>query len=84
MMLPDKTYKAAGYDPRQPLLQMPDFNSLIASSQEHQVPIFELTAKQLEQQGSVLANTQASQKQFQQLFDAAADRVLRIVNASST
>jgi len=84
MMLPAKTYKAAGFDPRQPLLQMPDFNSLIASSQEHQVPIFELTAKQLEQQGSVLANTQASQRQFKQLFDEAADRVLRVVNASGT
>jgi hypothetical protein len=82
MMMSAKIYKAAGYDPRQPLLQMPDFNSLIASSQEHQVPIFELTPQQLEQQGSVLANTQASQAQFRKLFDEAADRVLRVVDAS--
>jgi cellulose biosynthesis protein BcsQ len=82
MMMSAKTYKTAGYDPRRPLLQMPDFNSLIASSQEHQVPIFELTPRQLEQQGSVLANTQASQAQFRRLFDEAADRVLRVVDES--
>ena len=82
MMMSAKTYRAAGFDPREPLLQMPDFNSLIASSQEHQVPIFELTPQQLEQQGSVLANTQASQAQFRKLFDEAADRVLRVLDAN--
>jgi hypothetical protein len=49
MMMPDNVYKAAGFDPCQPMLQMPDFNSLIASSQEHQVPIFELTPQQAEE-----------------------------------
>ena len=49
MSMAAETYQAAGYSPDEPLLQMPDFNSLIASSQEHQVPIFELTATQLEQ-----------------------------------
>jgi cellulose biosynthesis protein BcsQ len=81
MMMPADVYKAASFNPRQPMLQMPDFNSLIASSQEHQVPIFELTPQQLEQQGRVLANTQASQTQFKQLFDEAADRVLRVLDA---
>lgn len=82
MMMSARTYKAAGFDQDQPLLQMPDFNSLIASSQEHQVPIFELTPQHLEQQGRVLAITQASQKQFRELFDEAADRVLRVVDAN--
>jgi alpha-galactosidase len=77
-----RTYKAAGFDPDRPLLQMPDFNSLIASSQEHQVPIFELTPQQLEQQGRVLAITQTSQDRFRTLFDEAADRVLRVVDAN--
>lgn len=81
MMMSARTYKAAGFDQDQPLLQMPDFNSLIASSQEHQVPIFELTPQHLEQQGRVLAITQASQKRFRELFDEAADRVLRVVDA---
>ncbi|MES2294048.1 MAG: AAA family ATPase [Pseudomonadota bacterium] len=81
MMLPATAYSAAGYEPSEPLLQMPDFNSLIASSQRHQVPIFELTAAQLEQQGRVLKTTQVSQKAFKALFSEAADRVLQIVDA---
>ncbi|KJV07045.1 regulatory protein [Elstera litoralis] len=83
LMLEDAIYEAAGYDPRQPILQMADFNSLIARSQEHQVPIFELTPEQLEQVGSVLASTQESQRQFAKLFDMAADRVIRVVDAIS-
>jgi cellulose biosynthesis protein BcsQ len=81
MMLASKVYKDAGFDPVEPLLQMPDFNSLIASSQEHQVPIFELTAQQLEQQGRVLTTTQASQKVFKGLFEEAAERVLKVLDA---
>ena len=81
MFLSDEIYQAAGFDPSQPLLQMPDFNSLIASSQEHQVPIFELTPQQLDQQGRVLANTQASQQNFRELFNEAADRVLLMLDA---
>ncbi|MFC0147358.1 hypothetical protein ACFSUK_28110 [Sphingobium scionense] len=60
---------------------MPDFNSLIARSQEHQVPIFELTPEQLEQAGSVLASSQKSQDQFRQLFNDAAKRTIKVVDA---
>lgn len=82
MMLPTKVYKKAGYDPTEPLVQMADFNSLIAKSQQHQVPIFELTAKQLEQQGQVLETTQESQAEFRKLFEMAAKRVLGVIDAS--
>jgi cellulose biosynthesis protein BcsQ len=78
MLLDMSVYADAGFSPETPLLQMSDFNSLIASSQEHQVPIFELTPKQLEQQGRVLAITQTSQAQFRVLFKEAAQRVLQI------
>ena len=81
MMLDRKIYEAAGIAPDHPILQMPDFNSLIAKSQEHQVPIFELTAEQLEQVGTVLANTQKSQKEFEKLFSEAADKVIAAINA---
>lgn len=81
MLLPGEIYKAAGFDPHQPLLQMPDFNSLIASSQRHQVPIFELTASQLDQVGRVLETTQASQDNFRALFKEAAERVLLMIDA---
>jgi cellulose biosynthesis protein BcsQ len=81
MLMKDDVYKTAGYDVSQPLLQMPDFNSLIASSQEHQVPIFELTPKQLEQQGRVLEITRASQTEFRKLFEEAADHVISALDA---
>ena len=81
LMLDPSDYAAGGYDPRQPILQMPDFNSLIARSQEHQVPIFELTAAQLQQVGSVLDSSQASQSQFKHLFKEAAERTIRVVDA---
>lgn len=81
MMLPPEVYEAGGYIPSDPILQMPDFNSLIARSQEHQVPIFELTADQLQQVGRVLDTTQGSQEDFRKLFDQAADRTLRVIDA---
>jgi cellulose biosynthesis protein BcsQ len=80
MVLPDAVYHAAGFEPHEPLLQMPDFNSLIARSQEHQVPIFELTDAQLDQVGIVLDTTKASMDRFRDLFSEAADRVLRIID----
>jgi hypothetical protein len=83
MMLGDAVYKNAGYDPHEPILQMPDFNSLIARSQEHQVPIFELTAEQLQQVGRVLDITQGSQEDFRKLFAQAAERTIRVVDAVS-
>ena len=81
MTMAAETYEKAGFSPAEPLLQMPDFNSLIASSQEHQVPIFELTAEQLEQKGRVLEITQRSQEEFRRLFSTAADRVISAINA---
>lgn len=84
MLLDPKIYDRAAYLPHEPILQMPDFNSLIASSQQHQVPIFELTAEQLEQEGRVLTNTQASQQEFKKLFEVAAQRVISVVDANRT
>ncbi len=81
LMLDASVYQSGGYDPGQPILQMPDFNSLIARSQEHRVPIFELTADQLEQVGSVLSSSQASQAQFKYLFEEASKRIIRTIDA---
>jgi cellulose biosynthesis protein BcsQ len=78
MMLPDRTYRAAGFAPQEPLLQMPDFNALIARSQEHQVPVFELTDAQLHQAGVVLERTKESMSSFRDLFSEAADKVIQL------
>lgn len=79
MMLSDEVYKKAKFDPIQPLLQMADFNSLIARSQEHRVPIFALTDAQLSQVGVVLKATKKSMKEFEKLFSKAADRTINAI-----
>jgi cellulose biosynthesis protein BcsQ len=81
MMLPDATYTAAGLKVGEPLLQMSDFNGLIAQSQKHNAPVFALTDAQLEQTGIVLERTKKSMKEFAKLFGEAADRVIKLINA---
>lgn len=80
MMLPLAAYESAGFTPNKPLLQMPDFNSLIARSQENQVPIYELTDKQLQQEGIVLERTKKSMREFRKLFTSAAAKVNKIAD----
>ena len=85
MMLSPQVYEKAGYKPHEPLLQMPDFNSLIAKSQKHRVPVFALSDNQLEQTGIVLETTRNSMNKFKDLFSQAAKRVVcAIENATLT
>ena len=89
----DKAPKSASHPPIQPsffpefvydsvvsrpLLQVPDFNSLIARSQEHNAPVFDLTDEQLQQDGVVLETTKKSMNQFRALFAEGADRIIAL------
>lgn len=68
----------------QPLLQVSDFNSLIALSQKHQTPIFDLSDEQIGQQGVILANTKTSMERFRALFDEGAEQIITLTkNAES-
>lgn len=78
LLLDDQNYKEANADPSEPILQMSDFNALIARSQEHQVPVFELTDDQLRQAGVVLERTKESMERFRELFEEAADKVIAL------
>jgi cellulose biosynthesis protein BcsQ len=80
MLLPDSVYTAAQIELWQPLIQMSDFNSLIALSQKYKVPIFGLTAEQLGQTGIVLERTKRSMKRFYDLYSEGADRIIAIIN----
>jgi cellulose biosynthesis protein BcsQ len=80
MLLPAATYKIAGTKPNKPIIQMSDFNSLIALSQKHKSPIFALSDKQLEQTGVVLKRTKKSMHQFRELYSAGADRIIAIID----
>ena len=62
-----------------PILQMPDYNSLIARSQEHKAPIFELTDPQLEHAGEVLKQTKKSMHRFQKLYSEGVDRIMVLI-----
>ncbi len=82
MLLPERIYEKYGAPLGKPLIQMSDFNSLIALSQKHKMPIFDLSDEQLEQTGIVLRATKKSMLQFKELYDKGASRILKIINAS--
>lgn len=78
-MLDPKVFKArSGADPWTPLLEVQDFNSLIALSQEHLVPVYALTAAQIDQKGAVWDQTNASMKIFHDAFAGCADKIIAL------
>lgn len=84
MMLPDQTYKDQGVGSGFCLATIPDFNTLIAKSQEAQTPVFALTPEQIGQVGVVLETTLKSRDNFKQIFSELADKVIGLTdNASS-
>lgn len=67
-----------GSDPWIPIMEVPDFNSLVALSQEHQVPVYAFTAAQLDQKGAVWEQTKESMKVFEDAFSACADKLIKL------
>jgi cellulose biosynthesis protein BcsQ len=78
MLMPAEAYASIGLADGKPLLQMSDFNGLIALSQKHKVPVFALSDTQLEQTGVVLQRTKTSMNKFRTLFSEAADRIIAL------
>lgn len=83
MVLSEAAYEAVGLEPGDPVLQLSDFNSLIALSQKHQAPIFALTDEQLEQTGIVLERTKKSMHNFFELFDNSANTISKLIENES-
>lgn len=81
MMLPLQLYKDQGINGSFSLTKISNFNSLIALSQEHRTPIYELTAQQLRQTGVVLKNNQAKQQEFRKTFSDLADKIIALSSA---
>ena len=79
MLLDKSAYEAADCPLGKPLLQMSDFNSLIALSQEHSAPIFDMSDRQLGQTGIVLEATKKSMLEFRTLYSDAADRIKNLI-----
>ncbi|AKS18135.1 AAA family ATPase [Xanthomonas campestris pv. campestris] len=78
-MLDIAQYQArAGSPPWQPIMEVADFNSLIALSQDHQVPVYALTAEQVDQQGAVWTQTQKNMGVFGKAFEECAEKVIAL------
>ncbi len=77
MMMPEVSYADVSVN-SEPfnLANIADFNSLIARSQDYNVPIFELTDSQLETVGTVLKNMKQSRSDFRTLFENLATSVV--------
>ena len=83
-MLPDQVYGEENVGAAFCLATIPDFNTLIAKSQDHQTPVFALTPEQIGQSGTVLKNTLKSRDNFKQIFSELADKIIRLtIHASS-
>lgn len=57
------------------LINIADFNSLIAQSQKHNKPVFALTDAQIEQVGVILKTMKESRDSFKSSFDALANTI---------
>jgi cellulose biosynthesis protein BcsQ len=82
MMLPEQVYAEQEIDDNFCLTKISNFNSLIALSQEHQTPIYDLTPEQLRQTGVVLRNNQEKQKEFRKTFSYLADKIIGLTSAA--
>jgi chromosome partitioning protein len=79
MMLPPAMFTAAGPgDTPYNLANIADFNTLIAQSQIHNVPVFALTDAQIERVGVVLANMIANRENFRNTFSNLAQCVINL------
>lgn len=78
MLLSNEAYNSIRIRLGEPLLQMSDFNSLIALSQQHKAPIFALSDEQLGQTGVVLKITKKSMRSFRKLYSEGADRIIAL------
>lgn len=65
-------------EPYEPIMEVADFNSLIAESQDHQVPVYALTAEMLKQGGAVWDQTEESMAVFRDAFASCADKVIAL------
>lgn len=70
--------EATGHSPAGSILEVPDFNSLIALSQEHQTPIYALTQDQLGQRGAIFDQSQESMERFNVAFTQCSEKLLSL------
>jgi len=75
-------YTDAGVPASRVLGQIQEFNSLLPKSQEHRVPVFELTPQQLNQVGYVLEASERQIRSLKRIFTDFANRVDRLASVA--
>jgi cellulose biosynthesis protein BcsQ len=70
-----------GSDPWTPIMEVADFNSQIAMSQEHQVPVYALTAEKIGQRGAVWDQIKESMEVFEAAFHDCAQKVIALTES---
>jgi cellulose biosynthesis protein BcsQ len=83
MMLPAPVYTEQGINGSFSLTKISNFNSLIALSQEHRTPVYDLTPEQLGQTGVVLENNKKKQEEFRETFSDLADKIIALTSTST-
>jgi cellulose biosynthesis protein BcsQ len=76
LLLDTERYRECGLEFGYRLATIPDFNSLIASSQENNTPVFALTDAQLGSSGIILQRARESCNQFHAMFSQLAQKVI--------
>jgi cellulose biosynthesis protein BcsQ len=74
-MLPEEEYGEVGMDNHYVLAEIPDFNTLIAHSQQERKPVFTLTQAEVGRAGKLWGNQEASIDSFRETFTELAGRV---------
>jgi cellulose biosynthesis protein BcsQ len=75
LLFEQEKYKDAGLEGALRLASIPDFNTLIANSQQAQKPVFALTQDDVGRRGVVWATHKANIESFRQTFEAIAERI---------
>lgn len=79
LLLPIERYEGAGISAADlKLVQIPDFNSLVAISQQRQKPVYALTEDDIGKSGVVLEKIVRNRNQFDELFNDLATRVVAL------
>lgn len=78
----DAVYVAAGnsFATSYCLSQIPDFNTLVATSQSHRTPVFALTDAMFGHVGTVLQQDRLKREQFHVIFSQLADHVITLAS----
>jgi cellulose biosynthesis protein BcsQ len=75
--------KQFGVQLDQPIALIKDFGSLISNAQEHQKPVFCLTAQEIKNTGVVLENQMENVDSFRENFSELADKILNLTNVAA-